>query len=132
MCIRDRLYTRGRGDMAAFAAAHAADAVPGTRFRYSSGDSNVLAAALRGMVGEQAYADYPWTALFEPLGIHSAVWERDGAGTFVGSSYAYLSARDLARDVYKRQSPRSPPRAGAGRWRYARPCAAHRGRGSPS
>lgn len=91
------LYTRGRGDMAAFTAAHAADAVPGTRFRYSSGDSNVLAAALRGMVGEQAYADYPWTALFEPLGITSGVWERDASGTFVASSYAYMTARDLAR-----------------------------------
>lgn len=91
------LYTHGRGDMAAFAAAHAADAAPGARFRYSSGDSNVLAAALRGMVGAAAYADYPWRALFEPLGITSAVWERDAAGTFVGSSYAYLSARDLAR-----------------------------------
>ena len=91
------LYTRGRADMAAFTAAHAADAAPGTRFRYSSGDSNVLAAALRGMVGEQVYADYPWTALFEPLGITSATWERDASGTFVASSYAYLSARDLAR-----------------------------------
>ncbi|WP_301151888.1 serine hydrolase domain-containing protein [Metapseudomonas otitidis] len=91
------LYTRGRGDMAAFAAEHPLDAVPGKRFRYSSGDSNVLSAALRGMVGEAAYPDYPWTALFEPLGIRSAVWERDAAGTFVGSSYAYLSARDLAR-----------------------------------
>lgn len=91
------LYTRGRGDMAAFTAAHAADAAPGTRFRYSSGDSNLLAAALRGMVGEQAYADYPWTALFEPLGITHAVWERDASGTFIASSYAYLSARDLAR-----------------------------------
>lgn len=91
------LYTRGRADMAAFAAAHDADALPGTRFRYSSGDSNVLAAALKGMLGAEAYADYPWTALFEPLGITSAVWERDAAGTFVGSSYAYLTARDLAR-----------------------------------
>lgn len=91
------LYTRGRGDMAAFTAAHTADAVPGMRFRYSSGDSNVLAAALRGMVGEQAYADYPWTALFEPLGITSAVWERDASGSFVASSYAYMTARDLAR-----------------------------------
>ncbi len=91
------LYTRGRGDMAAFTAGHAADAAPGARFRYSSGDSNVLAAALRGMVGDAAYADYPWTALFEPLGVTSAVWERDAVGTFVGSSYAYLSARDLAR-----------------------------------
>lgn len=90
------LYTRGRGDMAAFAAEHPLDAVPGKRFRYSSGDSNVLSAALKGMVGS-AYKDYPWTALFDPLGIRSAVWETDAAGTFVGSSYAYMSARDLAR-----------------------------------
>lgn len=91
------LYTRGRADMAAFAAGHAADAAPGTRFRYSSGDSNVLSAALKGMLGPEAYADYPWRALFEPLGITTAAWERDAAGTFIGSSYAYLSARDLAR-----------------------------------
>ncbi|ENO1567451.1 serine hydrolase, partial [Pseudomonas aeruginosa] len=59
-------------------------------------DSNVLAAALHGMLGAD-YAEYPWRALFEPLGIRSAVWERDAAGTFVGSSYVYMSARDLAR-----------------------------------
>ena len=52
---------------------------------------------MKNMVGAEAYADYPWTALFEPLGITSAVWERDASGTFVGSSYAYMSARDLAR-----------------------------------
>ncbi|WP_263145174.1 serine hydrolase [Pseudomonas sp. RIT-PI-AD] len=91
------LYTRGRADMAGFAAARPLDAVPGKRFRYSSGDSAVLAAALKGMVGAKAYPDYPWTALFDPLGITSAVWETDAAGTLVGSSYAYLSARDLAR-----------------------------------
>ncbi|WP_220812965.1 serine hydrolase domain-containing protein [Pseudomonas paralcaligenes] len=91
------LYTRGRGDMAAFTAGHGLGALPGTRFSYSSGDSNVLGASLKSMVGEQAYADYPWTALFEPLGIRSAVWERDASGTFVASSYAYMSARDLAR-----------------------------------
>lgn len=91
------LYTRGRGDMAAFTAAHELDALPGTRFRYSSGDANVLGASLKSMVGEQAYVDYPWQALFEPLGIASAVWERDASGTFVASSYAYMTARDLAR-----------------------------------
>jgi len=91
------LYTRGRSDMAAFTAAHTADAEPGARFRYSSGDTNVLSAALKGMVGEAAYANYPWTALFNPLGIKSAVWETDAAGTFVGSSYLYMTARDLAR-----------------------------------
>ncbi|BBH47875.1 serine hydrolase domain-containing protein [Pseudomonas sp. KU43P] len=91
------LYTRGRNDMAAYAAARSAVDKPGQRFLYSSGDSNLLAAALRGMLDAGAYADYPWQALFAPLGIDSAVWERDGAGSLVGSSYLYLSARDLAR-----------------------------------
>ncbi|MEX0291884.1 serine hydrolase domain-containing protein [Pseudomonas putida] len=91
------LYTRGRHDMAAYTASRPVAEKPGQRFIYSSGDSNVLAAALRGMLKGSAYPDYPWEALFTPLGIHSAVWERDGSGTFVGSSYLYLSARDLAR-----------------------------------
>lgn len=91
------LYTRGRGDMAGFTAAHGVAAAPGERFLYSSGDSNVLAASLRQMVGAEAYADYPWQALFEPLGIRQAVWERDAQGTFVGSSYLYMTARELAR-----------------------------------
>jgi CubicO group peptidase (beta-lactamase class C family) len=91
------LYTRGRHDMAAYTAAHPGADKPGQRFLYSSGDSNLLAAALRGMLDAGTYADYPWRALFTPLGIDSAVWERDGTGTLVGSSYLYLSARDLAR-----------------------------------
>ena len=91
------LYTRGRTDMPAFVASHQGEATPGSRSRYSRGDSNVLSAALKGMVGAKVYADYPWTALFEPLGITSAVWETDASGTFVGSSYAYMTARDLAR-----------------------------------
>lgn len=91
------LYTRGRADMAAYTAARLAAAEPGQRFLYSSGDSNVLAAALRGMVGPERYRQYPWDALFTPLAITSAVWERDTSGTLVGSSYLYMSARDLAR-----------------------------------
>ncbi|MFV3405629.1 MULTISPECIES: serine hydrolase domain-containing protein [Pseudomonas] len=91
------LYTRGRDDMAAYAAGMPAERVPGERFVYSSGDSNLLGAALRGMLAPQQYADYPWQALFTPLGIDGAVWERDGAGNYVASSYLYLRARDLAR-----------------------------------
>jgi len=91
------LYTRGHRDMAAFTADHDTYAAPGQAFRYSSGDSNLLAAALKGLLGPQRYADYPWTALFEPLGIRHAVWETDATGTFVASSYAYLTARDLGR-----------------------------------
>lgn len=91
------LYTLGHHDMAAFTAEHDAYAAPGQAFRYSSGDSNLLAATLKTMVGPTLYPDYPWTALFDPLGIRHAVWETDASGTFVASSYAYLTARDLAR-----------------------------------
>lgn len=91
------LYTRGHRDIAAFTADRDDYARPGQAFRYSSGDTNLLSAALKTMVGPARYPDYPWTALFEPLGIGRAVWETDASGTFVASSYAYLTARDLAR-----------------------------------
>ncbi|QKZ06629.1 serine hydrolase domain-containing protein [Pseudomonas eucalypticola] len=91
------LYTRGRTDMAAFTASLDSFAAPGQVFRYSSGDSNLLSAVLEQRVGARDYPDYPWRALFQPLGIEQAVWETDAHGTFVASSYAYLRARDLAR-----------------------------------
>ena len=91
------LYTRGRADMAEFAANSDTFSAPGRAFRYSSGDSNLLSAALKGMLGHKAYMSYPWDALFTPLGIRNATWETDADETFVASSYAYLTARDLAR-----------------------------------
>ena len=91
------LYTRGRGDMADFAADTEAATAPGQVFRYSSGDTNILSATLKGMLGHKAYMSYPWDALFKPLGIRNATWETDADETFVASSYAYLTARDLAR-----------------------------------
>ncbi|MCB9675035.1 MAG: serine hydrolase [Alphaproteobacteria bacterium] len=90
------LYSRGSADMAAFTAAQPMSHPPGAFWLYSSGDSNVLSAALKGPLGAR-YDDYPWTALFEPLGMESAVYEQDAAGTFVASSYLYASAPDLAR-----------------------------------
>ncbi|MDE1163915.1 MAG: serine hydrolase [Pseudomonas sp.] len=91
------LYTRGRNDMAGFTASTRSFAAPGQVFRYSSGDSNLLSAALENMVGPHDYHDYPWRVLFAPLGIDSAVWETDTSGVFVASSYAYMTARDLGR-----------------------------------
>ena len=40
---------------------------------------------------------WPRQALFDPLGMTSAVIETDAAGSFVGSSYMYATARDWAR-----------------------------------
>lgn len=90
------LYTRGAGDMALFAAQQPLEAAPGTVWEYSSGSTNILMAALRGAVGAERYPTYPWEVLFDPLGMSTAVLERDGSGTFVGSSYLYASPRDMA------------------------------------
>jgi CubicO group peptidase (beta-lactamase class C family) len=41
--------------------------------------------------------DYFQSALFGPLGMHSATFETDGSNVFVGSSYFYATPRDWAK-----------------------------------
>ncbi|HYD39350.1 MAG TPA: serine hydrolase [Anaeromyxobacter sp.] len=92
------LYGEGRRDMAGFALAHALRAPPGTRWNYSSGDAVLLAAtADAAMRRAGAGPDWPFEVLFAPLGMTSATFERDAAGTIVGSSWFYATPRDLAR-----------------------------------
>ena len=90
------LYTSGRGDMAGFAAAQPLVHKPNTFWYYSSGTSNLLQGILKNRLGAE-YGDYPWKKLFNPIGIKSAVWEKDAKGTYVGSSYLYMTPRDMAR-----------------------------------
>ncbi|MFO0663920.1 MAG: serine hydrolase [Polyangiaceae bacterium] len=74
------------------------DPKPGEYFYYSSGDSNLLTAALRTTsASQQAYDAIPFKRFFEPLGIKNATFEQDSKGVFVGSSYVYLTARDFAK-----------------------------------
>lgn len=40
---------------------------------------------------------FPRRALLDPIGMSSAVMETDAAGTFIGSSYMYATARDWGR-----------------------------------
>jgi len=72
-------------------------APPGTAWNYTSGTTNVLALALKRHVppGTQ-YGELPRRLLFEPLGMSSAVAERDGEETFIASSYVHATARDWA------------------------------------
>jgi len=87
----------GVPDAAAYAAAKSLRAEPGTRWSYSSGTTNIIAYAIRQIVGESDYLAFPRRALFDRLGMASAVMETDAAGTFVGSSFMYATARDWAR-----------------------------------
>jgi CubicO group peptidase (beta-lactamase class C family) len=89
------LYGEGRGDMASFVLQHERRRAPGAAWQYSSGDAVLLSAVLDAALG--AGSDWPQDLLFGPLGMRSAVLERDAAGTPVGSSYLHATPRDLAR-----------------------------------
>lgn len=83
-------------DMGRFVVSKPLVAEPGTRFNYSSGTSNLLSRLLRRELGDARYHGLPG-ALFDRLGLASARLELDASGTFVGSSYAFMTARDWAR-----------------------------------
>ena len=85
------------GDMAAYAATRPLVAPPGTVWSYSSGTTNILSAVVRRAVGDEAYLDWPRRALFDRIGMESAVLEPDASGTFVCSSFMLATARDWAR-----------------------------------
>jgi len=91
------LYGQGYADMGRFNASHALREPPGTSWLYSSGDTNTLADVLGHAMRAKYGANYPWPALFDRIGAKRITVEHDGAGTFVGSSYAYATARDAAR-----------------------------------
>ncbi len=79
-------------------AAHATLAhEPGKVFQYSSGTSNMLAWIIRNAVGDSAYYMFATERLFKKTGMHSMILEPDAGGTYVGSSYAFATARDWAR-----------------------------------
>ncbi|MDG4903389.1 MULTISPECIES: serine hydrolase [unclassified Mesorhizobium] len=85
-------------DMAGFAEAKPLGGEVGKAFSYSSGTAVMLSRLWQEAIGDKVKAlSWPRTALFEPLGMHSAVLETDERGTFVGSSYLYATAHDWAR-----------------------------------
>ena len=85
-------------DMASFAMTRELEALPGMRWEYASGTTVLLARVIRNVINnDSAYVCFPRVALFDRIGMSSAVMETDAAGTLVGSSLMYASARDWAR-----------------------------------
>ena len=65
---------------------------------YSSGTSNILSEQLRGGFGsDTTYLHFLFGDFLGRIGIQSAQLELDPGGTWVASSYLFLSARDWAR-----------------------------------
>lgn len=81
-------------DMGTFVAKQPLAHPVGTYQQYSSGSTNVLCSVATARAG--VTADLPRQQLFAPLGLSSAVWEPDGVGTPVCSSYLWATPRDWA------------------------------------
>jgi CubicO group peptidase (beta-lactamase class C family) len=94
------LYGEGQPDMAKFVGSLPLRDPPGTTFMYSSGDTMLLSGVLDAALEPTHGKDFARTMLFDPLGMTSAIFERDGAGTYVGASYLFATPRDLARFGY--------------------------------
>ena len=84
-------------DAAGYAASSRLSAPPGSVWSYASGTTNILSSIVRRTVGESAYPSWPHRALFDRIGMSSAVVEPDASGTFIFSSFMLATARDWAR-----------------------------------
>ena len=94
--VTDMLFVQH--DAAARAAGTELEGETGARWSYSSGDTNILSRIVRDVIGDDgAYHRFPTEQIFRPIGANSAIFETDPSGTFVGSSFVYMTARDWAR-----------------------------------
>jgi CubicO group peptidase (beta-lactamase class C family) len=71
---------------------------PNESWNYSSGTTNLLSGILRKQFKtHQEYLDYWYTDFIDKIGMNSMVLETDLAGNYVGSSYAWATARDWGK-----------------------------------
>ncbi|MSQ20541.1 MAG: class C beta-lactamase-related serine hydrolase [Betaproteobacteria bacterium] len=84
-------------DAGQYAAAKPATSAPGSTWHYASGTSNIITNAMRAVLGDADHAEFPRRALFDRIGMASAIMEKDGSGNLVGSSFIYATALDYAK-----------------------------------
>ncbi|KCV68081.1 hypothetical protein H696_05333 [Fonticula alba] len=96
--VQTRCFGRLVGEAGA-----ACDPVPGSQAPAEAAASALAGGSLRPagwQVDYEAYWGHVHRSLFQPLGMSTAVFERDAAGLQVGSSFAMMSGRDWARLAY--------------------------------
>lgn len=83
-------------DMAGFAERARLEAKPGSRWKYTTGNTIILGRIIRDVSGgtPEGVVRFARRELFEPLGMSTATLEFDAAGTLTSM---YASARDWAR-----------------------------------
>ncbi len=103
--VIDMLFGSGIGDHAAYAIAQRLVEPPGSTWLYSSGTTNIICRIIGDVLGDTPGISDKMSAfiqirLFDALGMTSATAQFDAAGTFVGSSYVFATARDFAKFGY--------------------------------
>jgi CubicO group peptidase (beta-lactamase class C family) len=93
------LFGEGKDDVAHYAAAKTLAHAPGGFWAYSSGTSNIVSRCVSRAVDAFGadFEAFMRRRLFDVLGMASAAPKFDTAGTFIGSSYCFCTARDFAR-----------------------------------
>lgn len=95
------LYLNGHKDMPRFALSQKLSVQgPGEQWSYSGGNANILMGVLGKIHGEgrpEGRNEFPKMLLFDELGLEGVRIEQDGSGNFVGSSYVYMTTRDMAK-----------------------------------
>jgi len=89
----------GASDMAVFMATQPAVQPPRQEFAYNSGNTLILDRLIGQIVGggPAGIRAFAQKQLFDPLNIHDATMEFDSAGTWIGASHFYASARSYAK-----------------------------------
>ncbi|MDB5470066.1 MAG: beta-lactamase [Caulobacter sp.] len=97
--VIEMLFGAGKDDVAGYAIAQPLEHAPDSHWSYASGTTNIVCDILQRTLGLKgaAFEAHMRQALFEPLGMISPIPKFDAAGTFIGSSYCFCTARDFAR-----------------------------------
>jgi len=94
------LFGVGHKDQVRHVLTHRKLREPGTQFVYSTGDAHVVGALAKKALTAKHGPDAFWTQLFEPIGMKNVVFEEDLAGSPLGGSFVYATARDFAKLGY--------------------------------
>jgi CubicO group peptidase (beta-lactamase class C family) len=99
--VIEMLFGTGKGDNAAYAISQELVSVPGSEWLYSSGTTNIVTRLLGNVLGDSdgshsCMEHFMRSRLFDALGMQAEP-KFDAAGTFVGSSYVYATARNFAK-----------------------------------
>lgn len=100
------LFGKGRDNIVKYVSSRPKKYEAGTVWNYSSGTSNLIAAAISQRLGPRtisdptgkiAYRNFMFDRLFTPIGMKQTSPEFDANGNLYGSSLIYSTARDFAR-----------------------------------